>query len=104
MNGFVAVYLREMLILKYRFKRQLAGMAVSPLLYLITFGYAMGDLIRFGEQSYLHFLIPGLVAMARMDRWPMVFAQRRATRRGIEFAIKNPPQGADSIRLLWDAE
>ena len=46
----------------------------------------------------------GLVAMARMDRWSMVFAQRRATRRGIEFAIKNPPQGADSIRLLWDAE
>ena len=23
---------------------------------------------------------------------------------GGEFAIKNPPQGADSIRLLWDAE
>ena len=68
MNGFIAVYLREMLILKYRFKRQLAGMAVSPLLYLITFGYAMGDLIRFGEQSYLHFLIPGLVAMASMTQ------------------------------------
>lgn len=68
MQGFVAVYLREMLILKYRFKRQLAGMAVSPLLYLITFGYAMGDVIRFGEQSYLHFLIPGLVAMASMTQ------------------------------------
>ena len=68
MNGFIAVYLREMLILKYRFKRQLAGMAVSPLLYLITFGYAMGDLIRFGDQSYLHFLIPGLVAMASMTQ------------------------------------
>ncbi|MBM9616139.1 ABC transporter permease [Desulfobulbus rhabdoformis] len=68
MNGFIAVYLREMLILKYRFKRQLAGMAVSPLLYLITFGYAMGDLIQFGDQSYLHFLIPGLVAMASMTQ------------------------------------
>ncbi|MDR2549783.1 MAG: ABC transporter permease [Desulfobulbus sp.] len=68
MHGFVAVYLREMLILKYRFKRQLAGMAISPLLYLITFGYAMGDLIRFGEQSYLHFLLPGLVAMASMTQ------------------------------------
>ena len=68
MNGFIAVYLREMLILKYRFKRQLAGMAVSPLLYLITFGYAMGDLIRFGDQPYLHFLIPGLVAMASMTQ------------------------------------
>ena len=68
MNGFIAVYLREILILKYRFKRQLAGMSVLSLLYLITFGYAMGDLIRFGEQSYLHFLIPGLVAMASMTQ------------------------------------
>lgn len=68
MHGFVAIYLREMLILKCRLKRQLAGMAVSPLLYLVTFGYAMGDLIRFGEQSYLHFLLPGLVAMASMTQ------------------------------------
>jgi hypothetical protein len=28
-----------MLILKRRIGRQVAGMAVSPLLYLITFGY-----------------------------------------------------------------
>ena len=68
MHGFIAVYLRELLILKYRLKRQLAGMAVSPLLYLVTFGYAMGDVIQIGEQSYLHFLIPGLVAMSSMTQ------------------------------------
>jgi len=68
MHGFIAVFLRELLILKYRFKRQLAGMAVSPLLYLITFGYAMGELIRFDGLSYLEFLIPGLVAMSSMTQ------------------------------------
>ncbi len=68
MHGFIAVYLRELLILKYRLKRQLAGMAVSPLLYLVTFGYAMGDVIQIGDQSYLHFLIPGLVAMSSMTQ------------------------------------
>jgi len=68
MHGFIATYLREMLILRRRFKRQLAGMAVSPLLYLITFGYAMGGLIQFGHEPYLHFLIPGLVAMASMTQ------------------------------------
>lgn len=68
MQGFIAVYLREMLILKYRFKRQLAGMAISPLLYLITFGYAMGGLIHFGDHSYLEFLIPGLIAMGSMTQ------------------------------------
>ncbi len=68
MQGFIAVYLRELLILKYRFKRVLAGMAVSPLLYLIVFGYALGRSIQFGEHSYLEFLIPGLIAMASMTQ------------------------------------
>ncbi|NLZ17637.1 MAG: ABC transporter permease [Desulfobulbaceae bacterium] len=68
MHGFIAVYLRELLILKYRFKRQLAGMAVTPLLYLLTFGYAMGDIIRMDGSSYLEFLIPGLVAMSSMTQ------------------------------------
>lgn len=68
MHGFIAVYLRELLILKYRFKRQLASMTITPLLYLLTFGYAMGDLIRLDGQPYLEFLIPGLVAMASMTQ------------------------------------
>ncbi|MBT8341981.1 MAG: ABC transporter permease [Desulfatitalea sp.] len=68
MNGFIAVYLREMLILKHRLKRQLAGMAVSPLLYLIAFGYAMGDSVQIEGVGYLQFLIPGLVAMSSMTQ------------------------------------
>ena len=68
MQGFFAVYLREMLILKRRLKRQLSGMAVSPLLYMIAFGYAMGDAVRFEGHSYLEFLVPGLVAMSSMTQ------------------------------------
>ncbi len=68
MNGCGAVFLREMLILRRRLGRQLAGMAVSPLLYMITFGYAVGGLIRFDGRSYLEFLIPGLIAMSSMTQ------------------------------------
>ena len=68
MQGLIAVYLRELWILRRRLKRQLAGMAVSPLLYLIAFGYAMGDALQVGEHTYLEFLIPGLVAMASMTQ------------------------------------
>lgn len=68
MHGMIAVYLREMLILKRRFKRQLAGMAVFPLLYLIAFGYAMGDAVSMNGHTYLEFLIPGLVAMSSMTQ------------------------------------
>lgn len=68
MHGILAVYLREVLILKRRLKRQISSMAVSPLLYLIAFGYAMGDVVKFGNHSYLEFLIPGLVAMSSMTQ------------------------------------
>ncbi|HEB69465.1 MAG TPA: ABC transporter [Desulfobulbus sp.] len=67
-NGSLAVYRREMLIFRRRFKRQMAGQAISPLLYLTTFGYAMGGELRFDGISYLDFLVPGLVAMASMTQ------------------------------------
>ncbi len=67
-NGCLAVYRRELLILRRRFKRQVAGQAVSPLLYLLTFGYAMGGGLRFDGISYLQFLLPGLVAMSSMTQ------------------------------------
>ena len=68
MQGFIAIYLREILILKSRFKRQIAGMAVSPMLYLVAFGYALGGAVRVDGHSYLEFLIPGLIAMSSMTQ------------------------------------
>ncbi|MGD9158833.1 MAG: ABC transporter permease [Desulfobacteraceae bacterium] len=68
MNGIIAVYLREIFILKRRLKRQISGMAVSPLLYMIAFGYAMGGEINYNGYTYLEFLIPGLAAMASMTQ------------------------------------
>jgi len=66
MRGTFAIYLRELLILRKRFFRQLASMSVGPLLYLVAFGLGMGRDVRVGDRSYLEFLIPGLVAMNSM--------------------------------------
>jgi ABC-type multidrug transport system permease subunit len=68
MSAFLAVYMREILILKHRFTRQIASMAVSPLLYVLTFGCALGASFQVGGRPYLEFLIPGLVAMASMTQ------------------------------------
>jgi ABC-type polysaccharide/polyol phosphate export systems, permease component len=68
MSAFLAVFIRELLILKRRLKRQVSGMAVSPLLYMLTFGYALGGHLQMGEHSYLEFLLPGLVAMSSMTQ------------------------------------
>jgi ABC-type multidrug transport system permease subunit len=60
------VYLREILILKRRWARHLAGQAIAPLLYLLTFGLALGGSLVVGGRGYQEFLIPGLAAMASM--------------------------------------
>ncbi len=66
MKGVLAVYYREILILKRKMIRQAASMSISPFLYLIAFGFGMGKEISIGGRSYLEFLIPGLVAMNSM--------------------------------------
>ena len=66
MSKCFAVYSRELIILRRKFWRQLASMSVSPLLYLIAFGFGLGKEISVNDRPYLEFLIPGLVAMGSM--------------------------------------
>lgn len=66
MRGWFAIYYRELLILRKKFFRQIASMSVSPLLYLIAFGFGMGKGVTVEGRSYMEFLIPGLVAMHTM--------------------------------------
>ena len=68
MAAFLAVYLREMLILRRRIRRQLSAATVSPLLYLVTFGLALGGRMEVDGRSYVEFLLPGLAAMASMTQ------------------------------------
>jgi ABC-2 type transport system permease protein len=67
-RGWTAIYYREMLILRRRLSRQVSAWSVSPLLYLIAFGYAMGKDITIKGHAYIEFLIPGLAAMASMTQ------------------------------------
>ncbi|MDR2387982.1 MAG: ABC transporter permease [Deltaproteobacteria bacterium] len=68
MSAWLAVYLREMLILRRRLGRQVLAMSVSPLLYLLTFGLALGSSVQVNGHAYLEFLIPGLAAMSSMTQ------------------------------------
>lgn len=67
-HGWTAVYLREMLIMRRRIFKLLSAWSVSPLLYLVAFGYAMGRHVTVQGHSYLEFLLPGLVAMTSMTQ------------------------------------
>jgi Nod factor-specific ABC transporter NodJ protein len=67
-RGWTAVYYREILILKRRLSRLVSAWSVSPLLYLIAFGYAMGKNLTVQGHPYMAFLLPGLAAMASMTQ------------------------------------
>lgn len=67
-RGWTAIYFREMLILRRRLPRLIGAWSVSPLLYLIAFGYAMGKGITIQGHPYIEFLIPGLAAMSSMTQ------------------------------------
>ena len=68
MSAWFAIYLRELLILKKKFFRQVASMSVAPMLYLVAFGLGMGQGVQVQGRSYVEFLIPGLVAMSSMTQ------------------------------------
>ncbi len=67
-QGWSAVYLREIIILRRRIAKLIPAWSVSPLLYLIAFGYAVGQNKTVDGHPYLQFLLPGLAAMASMTQ------------------------------------
>ncbi len=67
-QGAIAVYYRELLVLRRRLTRLVPSWSVSPLLYLVAFGYAMGKQVVIEGHTYMEFLIPGLVAMSSMTQ------------------------------------
>lgn len=69
-QGWKAVYHREALLLRRRFWKTLGTMSVSPLLYILAFGWAMAPAGQGGGmgQDYLRFLLPGLAAMSSMTQ------------------------------------
>lgn len=63
-----AVAFRELLLMRRRAGRLFLGMAVSPLLYLITFGHGVGRFVDVDGVGYAAFLLPGLAAMSSMTQ------------------------------------
>lgn len=66
MNGVKGVLYRELRIYRRRWVKHLASYTVSPLLYLLVFGWGVGRGVRMEGVDYLSFLLPGLATMAAM--------------------------------------
>jgi ABC-type multidrug transport system permease subunit len=68
MSGVFSVFWREMVILRRRLRRTLASYAMSPVLFLVAFGWGMGRGVNVEGVDYLTFMIPGLLALASMSQ------------------------------------
>ena len=66
MQQVMAITLRELIILKRKFWRYFFSFTVSPLLYLITFGWAGRERLSMHGTDYSVFMLPGLIAMSAM--------------------------------------
>ena len=62
-----SIWWADLMILKHLWQRFLITSLMSPVLYLLAFGFGLGRGIRVGEVNYLEFVIPGLIALTAMN-------------------------------------
>ncbi|MBM7868114.1 ABC transporter permease [Heliobacterium gestii] len=67
MSGFYAVLLREYWFFRSRFWQFTTSAMISPILYLIAFGWGLGKVVQMEGISYFNFIIPGIVALSTMN-------------------------------------
>ncbi|MBF0555082.1 MAG: ABC transporter permease [Nitrospirae bacterium] len=67
-NGLHAVLYRELSIYRTRALKQMLSSSLSPLLFLIAFGWGFGRDVTVGGLSYISFLIPGLITMNSLNQ------------------------------------
>ncbi len=65
--GFYTIFWREMLSIRKKLLKFLAGSVIMPVLYLITFGWGLGRGMRMEGQDYLLFVLPGIIALSAMN-------------------------------------
>lgn len=57
---------RDWIVLRRRLGRYILSRMVSPILYLVAFGWGLGSQIQVRGGSYLDFIVPGILALNSM--------------------------------------
>lgn len=67
MMEIVTVLWREYLFFKRQIVRITSSAIMSPVLYLIAFGWGLGKDVVVEGSTYMHFIIPGIIAITTMN-------------------------------------
>jgi Nod factor-specific ABC transporter NodJ protein len=65
--NFYPIFWKDMLLIAKKPGKFLAASMVTPLLYLVTFGWGLGRGMSVGGGTYLDFVLPGLLALSAMN-------------------------------------
>lgn len=58
---------RDWVVLRRRLKKFILSRMVTPILYLVAFGWGLGRNITLDSGTYLDFLVPGIIALNTMN-------------------------------------
>ncbi|MCX7781662.1 MAG: ABC transporter permease, partial [Negativicutes bacterium] len=61
------VFWRDWIVLKRRLGRYILTRMITPILYLVSFGWGLGKSVNVGQGSYLDFVVPGIIALNSMN-------------------------------------
>lgn len=61
------VFWRDWIVLQRRLGRYILTRMITPVLYLIAFGWGLGKSVNAGQGSYLDFVVPGIMALNSMN-------------------------------------
>ncbi len=67
-NGFFGVLYRDLHVFRKKAKKQILASSLSPLLFLIAFGWGFGKDATMNGLPYISFLIPGLITMSTLNQ------------------------------------
>lgn len=67
LEDVLTVMWRDGIVLRRRLKKFILSRLVTPILYLVAFGWGLGKNINLASGSYLDFLVPGIIALNTMN-------------------------------------
>lgn len=100
MTRIKGIYYRFYLIHKRRFFRTLLSIILSPLLYLIAFGWGLGENLNVEGVAYPTFMLPGLIALSGMHMSYGISSEINITRFLNKVFEENLLSGASAWELV----
>ena len=67
LEDIATVFWRDWIVLNRRMVKFILSRMISPILYLVAFGWGLGRGMNFAGGNYLDFIVPGIMALNAMN-------------------------------------